>query len=328
MPANLPPQYFEAERVFRQAKTVPEKIEALETMLAIMPKHKGTERLHAELRTRLAKLTEEMEKKATIGRASSAYFIRKEGAGQAALVGLPNAGKSQLLASLTEASPRIADYPFTTQAPLPGMMRFENVQIQIIDLPPIIERSLRGEFSMLLRRVDLVLLVVDLSEDVLSQAKALFEELANLKIKPLGRGLQAERTGPVVAKKALIIGNKSDLPGAEAQAQALVAAYAAEFPVVGVSARERLGLEKLAKEVFLALDLVRIYTKTKGEEVDRERPFLIPRGSTIEELAEAIHKDLRRKLKYAQVWGSGKFEGQQVPRTYVPQDGDIVELHT
>src|SRR4030042_4877817 len=141
MPANLPPQYFEAERRYRQAKTPEDKIEALEVMLAIMPKHKGTDHRHGDLRRRIAKLTEETERKAATSRTS--FYIRKEGAGQLALVGLPNTGKSQLLAALTDALPEIGDYPFTTKSPNIGMMKFENIQIQIVDTPPITRRASR-----------------------------------------------------------------------------------------------------------------------------------------------------------------------------------------
>jgi ribosome-interacting GTPase 1 len=133
MPANLPPQYFEAEENFRSANTTPGKIAALEEMLAIMPKHKGTDHLRAELRRRIAKLTQASDKKAATQRAS--MVILKEGAAQIVVVGPPNAGKSQLVSSVTSASPTVAEYPFTTHSATPGMMEFENIQIQLIDTP-------------------------------------------------------------------------------------------------------------------------------------------------------------------------------------------------
>ena len=141
MPANLTPQYFEAEKRFRAAQSPEEKIEALQIMLAVMPKHKGTDKLHADLRRKIAKITQEAEHQAATNKAS--FFIKKEGAGQVILIGLPNTGKSQLLASLTEALPEIADYPYTTKSPLIGMMRFENVQLQLVDTPPVAIRDSR-----------------------------------------------------------------------------------------------------------------------------------------------------------------------------------------
>ena len=126
MPANLPPQYFEAEKNFRQAKDPMEKIAALEEMLAIMPHHKGTDHLRAELRARIARLTEAAEKKTATKRRS--MVIPKEGAAQIAVVGLPNSGKSQLVSSITNTSPTVAEYPFTTHSATPGMMEFENIK--------------------------------------------------------------------------------------------------------------------------------------------------------------------------------------------------------
>lgn len=325
MPANLPPQYFEAEKSFRLAKTIPEKIAALENMLSIMPKHKGTDRLRAELRTKIARLSEEAQQRHISGR-GALHYIRKEGAGQAALVGLPNTGKSQLLASLTEASPRIGDYPFTTQSPLPGMMKFENIQIQIVDLPALTDRNARSWLSGILRNADLLLLVVDLSSDPLEQMRVIREELPKMRIKPVGQESQEVEDEFVFPKKVLVIANKNDLDNNASNYRRLEFQYK-EFPLVSVSAREKAGLDRLKREIFLALDILRVYTKTPGQEPDLTDPVILPAGSTVEDVAESIHKYFRGKMKYAQVWGSGKFEGQKVSRQYALQDGDIVELH-
>ena len=133
MPANLPPQYFEAEKRYRSAREPEEKIAALEAMLAIMPHHKGTDKLHAVLRQKIAKFSLEAEKKYATARRTG-FYIDREGAGQVMLVGPANAGKSQLLAAVTEAIPEIAEYPFTTKTPMPGMMKFEDIQIQLVVL--------------------------------------------------------------------------------------------------------------------------------------------------------------------------------------------------
>ena len=136
MPANLTPEYLAAEEEFKSAQSHEEKIAALERMLSTVPKHKGTEKLQADIKRRLSRERKEGHKKGG-ARTVPFWLVKKEGAGQVALIGPPNAGKSSLLAALTNARPEVADYPFTTHAPTPGMMAYENIQVQLIDLPPV-----------------------------------------------------------------------------------------------------------------------------------------------------------------------------------------------
>ena len=326
MPANLPPEYFVAERGYRLAKSTPEKIEALEAMLSVMPKHKGTDKLRAELRRKIAKFSEEAQKRHVVGRKEQGWYINKEGAGQAALVGLPSVGKSQLLSSLTEAFPEIADYPFTTQTPMPGMMRLENIQIQIVDTPPIIDRSAQSQLPMVLRNADILLIMADLGNDPSGQVSTVFDELSRLRIKPIG--LKGDSDGSAIQKRALIIGNKNDLNGSGEGYRSLKMQYAAEFPTLSVSAKEGFGLGELKGEIYRALDIIRVYTKAPNEKPDFSDPIVLKKGSTVEDVAESVHKDWRHKLRYAQIWGSGKFNGQKVSRQHIPEDGDMIELHT
>lgn len=324
MPANLPPQYFEAEKRYRTAKTPEEKIEALEAMLAIMPKHKGTDRLHGDLRRKIAKLTEEAERKAAISRAS--FYIRKEGAGQVALIGVPNAGKSQLLAALTEASPEIAAYPFTTRSPNVGMMKFENIQIQLVDMPAVTGKDSRVWLNNVARNADLIAIVVDLSDNPAQQVQTTLQELEKINIVP-STDKPSEATVGKRPKKMLIIGNKNDLDTSGIGWDQLLQCYNTSFPVVSVSATEGDNLEALQQAVFQALDIIRVYTKSPGAKPDLTDPIILKRGSTVKEAAEAIHKDFKAKMKYAVVWGSGKFDGQRVGQEHVLKDGDIVEFH-
>ena len=325
MPANLPPEYFRAEKRFRQAKTPEEKVEALEAMLSIMPKHKGTDKLRALLRSKIAKFSEESQRKlATAGRRGDAYYVKKEGAGQVILVGLPNAGKSQLVAAVTEASPNVADYPFSTQSPTPGMMNFENIQIQLVDIPPIIDRSARPGLPNLLRDTNLLLLVLDLSQDPEIQMETLFEELGKLKIKPVGRKESTEQW--IHQKKAVVVGNKDDVEGSGEHYRKLESQYGAEFPIISISAKEGAGLEVLKREIYRRLEIIRVYTKAPGRKADLEKPVILKRGSTVDDFAQAIHKDFHAKLKFAQLWGSGKFDGQKVKREHILEDGDVLEL--
>jgi ribosome-interacting GTPase 1 len=322
MPANLPPQYVEAEKVYRQAKTPEEKVEALETMLAIMPKHKGTDKLRADLRRKIAKFTEEAQRRPSIGRQGSAYNIRKEGAGQIVLVGLPNAGKSQLVSALTDAVPEVADYPFATKVPLPGMMRFENIQIQLLDMPPITDREAKPWFSQLLRNADILLLVVDLVDDPLMQLDVILAELESMKIRLITAVKEAEEelVPGIARKKALIVGSKSDAEGSGERRAILESRYGGSFPVVAVSAKEDTGLNEMKQAVYEKLDIIRVYTKSPGKKADFEDPMILKKGSTVEDAAEDVHKDFRNRFKYAQIWGSGKFNGQRVKREHVLND--------
>jgi len=326
MPANLPPQYYEAEKRYRQAKTPQEKIEALEEMFSVMPKHKGTDRLRAELRTKIAKFYEEAEKRPMVGRKGSLlYYVKKEGAGQAALVGLPSTGKSQLVTTLTGASSPVADYLFTTRLPIPGMMEFENIQVQLVDLPAITAPDVSSWLPNIVRNADLLLMVVDLTREPVAQAETVVEWLAGSRIGVEGDSMRAEEV--TVQKKGMIVANKIDAPGAAEGYRALESRHRGDLPAIPVSALRADGLEDLRRAIFRALDVIRVYTKAPGQKPDLADPVVLKRGSTALDAAESVHKDFGRNLKYAQVWGSGKFAGQRVKRDCVLQDGDVIELH-
>ena len=325
MPANLPPQYFDAEKNFRSAKTTPGKIAALEEMLAIMPKHKGTDHLRADLRRRIAKLTQASDKKAATQRAS--MVIQKEGAAQVVVIGPPNAGKSQLVSRITNASPTVAEYPFTTHTATPGMMEFENIQIQLIDTPPLVSQSTESWLPPTLIRADALLVVVDLSDDPRTQIEAITTELGKMRIGIIN-GKTGNEEGIILHhKKALIIGNKIDLDEARQNYTALQDIYKDRLPVIAISAKEGIGLEELRLKTYQMLDIIRVYTKTPGGKPDFSDPIILNRGDTLEDAAAEVHKDFRARLKYARVWGSGKHDGIMIKRDHILQDGDIIELH-
>ena len=324
MPANLPPQYLEAEKNFRMAKSPLEKIAALEEMLAIMPKHKGTDHLRAELRTRIAKLTQSLDKKTATQRAS--MMIEKVGAGQVAVIGLPNAGKSQLVASLTKAAPAVAAYPFTTHHATPGMMVFENIQIQLIDTPPLSEQPPEWWLLNIIRRADGLLVVVDLSDEPVSQMGAVSAQLAERKI-GLGEGrTETKEEFPLTYKRALLVGNKMDLDSGGANYHSLQDRYGEWLPVVAVSATGS-GLEELRLKIFQMLDIIRVYTKVPGGKPDLTDPIILDKGSNLGDAAASVHKDFAAKMKYARIWGSGKHDGIMAKRDHVLHDGDVIELH-
>jgi len=325
MPANLPPQYFEAEKNFRLAKRPEEKIAVLEEMLAIMPKHKGTDHLRAELRGRIAKLTQLATKKSGVHRASMA--IEKEGAAQIAVIGLPNAGKSQLVASITNASPPVAEYPFTTHNATPGMMEFENIQIQLIDTPPLAPPSIEWWLRHMLIRADALLVVVDLNDAPLAQMGDITAQLEKIRI-VIGERKVEEESGTILyQKKALIIGSKLDLNNASENYTALKNKYEEQLPVMAISTKAGIGLEELKGGIYQMLDIIRVYTKAPSQKPDFDDPIILKRGSTLEDAAADVHKDFAHKLKYARIWGSGKHDGLMAKRDHILQDGDVIELH-
>ncbi len=329
MPANLPPAYFEAERSFRSAKSPAQKIAALQQMLSATPKHKGTDHLRADLRSKVARATEELENPKRGGGASQyqPYAIRKEGAGQAVLIGLPNAGKSQLMAVLTGAAAKVGDYPFTTQLPMPGMLRHQNILIQMVDTPAINDNDVQTRLFSLLRNSDLLLIVVDLSGDPLSEAQEVMEEMERWGYRLLRTDEEADPEDHKVQKHALLVGNKADLPDTDEALEMLQELYGDEFTVLPASAADDDLLAGLGEAVFVALRRTRVYLKAPGGKPDYQAPLIVETGSSLEEAAHYLHKEWARKVKYALLWGSGKFDGQRVGRDYILCDEDVVELH-
>jgi len=182
MPTNLPPEALAAQQKYQDAQSLPEKIQALQEYIAKIPKHKGTEKLLALLKSKLAKLREELNKQRKVKKSSGISMnVKKEGAGQLILVGLPNVGKSSLLNKLTSANAKVADYPFTTKMPEIGMLNYEGVLIQTVEAPaifPNMSSSTTGrQILTLIRNADIIGLVIDLSMDPNIQMKTILNEL-------------------------------------------------------------------------------------------------------------------------------------------------------
>lgn len=323
MPANLTPDYLAAEQRFREAVALEDKLEALEEMLATIPKHKGTEKMQADIKRRMAKIRAQLEARPQGGRRRSPHRVERQGAGQVVLVGPPNAGKSQLLASLSHATPEVAAYPFTTRSPLAGMVPFENVQIQLVDLPPFSPGLTPPWVMGLVRAADAVLLVFDISDDdLLTLAETTLQMLREGRL-----ALVAEGKPDRHVKRALALANKADVPGAREHVE-LLEEMCAPLPVLPVSGRTGLNLEELRRRMFALLDKIRVYPKAPGRKAEYDSPLVLPRGATVWEAAEDLHKEIARNLKYARIWSQRTFDGQMVPRDFVLEEGDVVEFHT
>ncbi len=329
MPANLTPQYHKAEAAYRQAETPQEELECLQLMLREIPKHKGTDKLQAELKAKIAKVKTESAKPSSASSGKSTK-IPKQGAGRIVLLGAPNSGKSQLLASLTRAQPEIAPYPFTTKSPQQGMMLFEDCPFQLIDTPPVTADYMELSTIGLVRGADLIFFVVDLASDsVVEDTQAVLDRFATGKTR-LGResGLDEEDVG-VSYTHTLICLNKCDDTGAAERLAMLEEFLELPFDRIQTSATSGTGLAELRREAFERLEIVRVYAKhPKEKEPDRSKPFAIRRGQTLVEVAEQVHRDMATTLKSARIWGAAVHDGTTVKPDYQPMDGDVVELHT
>jgi len=307
---------MEAERRFKQANTVEEKVAALEEMMATIPRHKGTEKLQADLKKKMSALRKESEHQKK-GSPRHSFVVEREGARQVALVGAPNSGKSQLVRSLTHATPEVAEYPYTTRNPIPGMLIFENVRLQLVDLPPISPEYTESWVPQIIRNADAVLWVIDLSDDdILDRLEETRTLLADAKV-------------DLQSMKVLMVGNKKDAPGAEERASIVREVYQEQFPMTAISAAAAgpTELEAFRRVVYDFLNVVRVYTKAPGKKADFTDPYVVAKGSTVLDVAEKVHRDFAQNLKYARIWGEGKVDGIMVPRDFVIGEGDILELH-
>ncbi|UCF42514.1 MAG: TGS domain-containing protein [Planctomycetota bacterium] len=324
MPANLTPEYFKAEKWYRQATTPDEKILALERMLAVMPKHKGTDHLKADLRRKLSKLKEAPTKKKS--KQTDIFYVPRSGSGQIVLLGTPNCGKSSIVAALTNARVNVADFPFATGTPVPGMVTFEDVPIQLIDMPPITADYIAPGQVGTYRNCDLIAIVIDLSADAAEQMQICLDFLESRNLLIDGETGETDEYGNVLGKRAFCICTKSDIAKPDAL-QKLKKSCRRPFEFVEISTTSGQGMDKLAAALFNLLGIIRVYAKPPGKKPDMDEPFTLPAGSTVMDLATAIHRELAEKLKFARIWGTGVYDGQNAQRNHVLNDKDIIELH-
>lgn len=321
MPANLTPQYYAAEEAFKQAATVEEKIAALQEMLAVIPKHKGTEKIQADLKRRLSRLRRESQTRSKVSR-HDPFNVERQGAGQVVLTGYPNSGKSAIVRALSRARVKVAEYPFTTMVPETGMMPFEEIMIQLVDTPPFTAELVPPGLVNTLRNGDVLLVVINLdTPECLEQLEGTFEFLREKRIVGGEKG-SVRSFSP---DRLLIVGTGSDRSESDENLEVLQE-LRPDLDILPVSTVNNQNLEDLRLRIFQALKVIRIFSKSPGKPPDLENPFVLPVGSTVLDLAAAIHRDFPRDMKTARVWGSARFNGQSVPREYLLSDRDVVEI--
>ena len=328
MPANLTLQYQKAEEEFRQAQTSQERLEGLERMLQLIPKHKGTEKLQADLKSRLKELRLEQQAERLAPKGGKVYRFARQGAGRIVIIGAPNAGKSRILKELTRAEPEVAEYPFTTREPLPGMMTWEDVVVQLIDTPPIVDGQLEPYLLNLVRTSDLVLLAFDGgSDDAPEQTLTVLTQLQQRKTRLSPATSFDEQDFSILRIRTLLVATRAADPECAGRLDFFQATIKSPLPATTVEFDDPPQIEGLKRQVFGALQLVRIYTRPPGRAAEDPAPITLPVSATVEDLALKVHRDLSDRLKFARIW-RGAAEPQNVGRDYVLADRDLVELHT
>ncbi|MBN1559530.1 50S ribosome-binding GTPase [candidate division KSB1 bacterium] len=326
MPANLSPDYFRAEEEYKKAHTPHERLKALKGMFAAIPKHKGTEKMQADLKRRISQVNEELQKSSK--KKGFGITVDRAGAGQVCVAGPPNSGKSQLTATLSDTELEVADYPFTTRTPHPAMMKYEDIQIQLVDLPPVCSQHMEHWVPNILRTCDLILLVIDLADPaVLDGLEDTVRMIEDNKMALVPHMPPVDSWASIVEKRGWLVGTKTDLPGATSNWDVIKEIYASRFGMSAVSSTAGDNIERLRYEIYQALDILRVYTKKPGQPADLQQPFVIRQGSTLLDFARMVHKDFAESLKFARVWGHTKYDGMKVNRDYLLQDKDVVELH-
>jgi ribosome-interacting GTPase 1 len=329
MPANLSPEYKQAEQAYRAAREPRERLDLLKEMLRTIPKHKGTEHLQADIKSRIKQLTDGLAGPKKGGARGAPFALRREGAAQVCLVGPPNSGKSSLHAVLTGSHSEVGPFPYTTKAPLPGMLPFEDIAFQLVDLPPVSREHMEPALMGVLQGADAAWLVVDLADpQCTDQVVAIRDELARRKI-VLDESWPAREADDVFQARlpTLLVANKSDLDPDPDEVKVLEELLDIRYPAFAVSATTGHGLGELAPFLFKSLGVVRVYSKVPGKPADRERPFVVRSGARVLDVARLVHQDVAATLKYARLWGSGEFDGQQVGPEHRVADRDVLELH-
>lgn len=352
MPANLSPEYKKAEQAFRAASDERERLECLKEMLRTIPKHKGTEHLQADIKSRIKALTDELSGPRKGGkRTGPVHSIRPEGAAQIALIGPPNGGKSSLHACLTGSRAMVGPYPHTTQEPMAGMCPYADISFQLVDLPAISEDYIAPWIQTALQPADAALLVVDLADPASPERIGLvLEKLGSKKVTltpvwPAPAGADQGAPGAAdggdaggdedadshdpfrIRLPTLLVANKADLAAGAEDLPALAELADVDFPQLAVSTASGAGLDRIPAFLFEHLGIVRVYTKLPGKPPERDKPFTVRRGARVLDVASLVHRDLAGSLRYARAWGSEVYDGQQVGPEHLVADGDVVELH-
>ncbi len=345
MAVNASPMYQKAEERYRCATSPQEKLDALQEMLRLVPKHKASEKVQQQIKERIKKTKEQVGKAAKTGSGQQhdPMSVPRQGAGQVLLLGAPNVGKSSIVGALTKAKVEIAEFPFSTHAAVPGMAHHEDVPIQLVDAPPVMDGHPQPGMTNAIKKADAVLLVIDLSAieliDQFEQCVALFGEhgMQPVSTAELDFGddhedgvmgiEEDEHEAKLLPKRVLVVANKMDAPGAMENFETFKELTETDLTLLPISATTGEGLPEMMAALFGMLNVIRVYSKRPGKPADKESPFILPVGGTVDDMARHVHNDVAENLKHARIWGGTVHDGQQVTGHHVLTDGNVVELH-
>ena len=327
MPANLPPVYLKAERDYRRAQSAGEQVKCLQHMLQLIPKHKGTDKLQADIKSRLKEARQKLQQQTDAPKDGRSFRIPRQGAGRVVVIGGPNSGKSSIVGRLTGSEPAVAPYPFTTREPLPAMMNIRKVQVQLVDMPPV-SGPPEPWMLNLIRTADAALLVFDgSSDDAVTDTLEVIQELAARKTKLSDVTGFDPREFAAVNIATLLVVTHADDPDSSLRHDLFRETADHTFPRCLFCPDDDESVSQLAEEIYRLLNIIRVFTKPPGRPPDMQSPLTTHVGSTVEELALQLHEDLARDFRHARLWRQGGHDGQTVGRDYELQDEDIIELH-
>lgn len=330
MPANLPPQYVELENQYRDEKDPKIRLELAQRMLREIPKHKGTDHLVGELKRKISKLKNQIEKPQKHGatRHSSPDHIPREGAGQFVLFGPPNAGKSSILAALTRAHVEVTEWPYATHKPVAGMAQWENVQLQLVDTPSISPQFCEPYVFNIIRTADVAALVMSLGDDdILSEYEYIINRVHEGKVRLRNLVNPDPKLPTALEMPVTIVATGCDLPDSETRLDLLSDVVGDRTTIWPVSLTQGTGLNEFLAGAYKMLGLIRVYTKAPGHEADLNDPILLPIGGNVGDAARGIHKEIAEQLQFARIWGTSGFDGSRVTADHEVADGDVLEFH-
>ncbi|MBS3149245.1 TGS domain-containing protein [Candidatus Woesearchaeota archaeon] len=307
MTTNAGFEYAKALQKYQEAKNDEEKLKALDLMYQTSPKHKSSEKLLKDIKTKISKLKGKIEKDKSQKKGKSFQLtVKKEGIAQIVILGIANSGKSFLLSKLTNAKPLISEVEYTTKLPEQGIMELNGMKIQLVEIPAIIQDFIHkdngGALSSIIRNADLIIIL--LRKNPKEELNLIINELDKANIK-----LNEEIPESYVTKsiKSIIVLNKDENFKIK------------NFNVYHIN-------DSLSLYIWRNLNKIFVYTKSPKREKDWP-PVALNKDSTIRDLASQVHKDFIKKFKYAKIWGSSKFPGQTVGLDYKLKEGDVVEFH-